>query len=205
MARTKANDYDQKRQAILTAAAQLFAETGFDRASMSQLADMCGVSKALLYHYYSSKDSLLYDVIGAHLEDLCAQVEAVDDPALEPEARLLTLVSALLAAYREADHQHQVQISAMKFLPAERQEALKDLERRLVARFADVLTTIEPALADDRGYLKPVTMSLFGMLNWHYMWFRPDGTIGREEYARIASQLLVRGLRGLRGDEAGQT
>ncbi len=197
MARTKANDYDQKRQAILSAAAKLFAETGFDRASMSQLAEACGVSKALLYHYYTSKDALLYDVIGEHLEDLCAQVEAVDDPQREPEARIQNLVEALLDAYREADHQHQVQINAMKFLPPERQEELKDLERRLVNRFADALHAVEPALGDSRGYLKPVTMSLFGMLNWHYMWFRPDGKIGREDYARIASRLVIDGARGL--------
>ena len=197
MARTKALDYDLKRQAILESAAKLFAETGFDRASMSQLAEACGVSKALLYHYYSSKDALLYDVIGEHLNELCGFVEAADDPKREPEARLQHLVAALLDAYREADHQHQVQINAMKFLPAEQQEELKNLERRLVRLFAEAISAVEPALKDGRGLLKPVTMSLFGMLNWHYMWFRTDGPIDREDYAHIASRLVIDGARGL--------
>jgi len=197
VARTKAIDYDLKREAILRSAAKLFAETGFDRSSMSQLAEACGVSKALLYHYYTGKDALLYDVIGAHLQDLCVLVEAADDPAADPETRLYRLVSALLDAYREADHEHQVQINAMKFLPAAQQEELKDLERRLVALFAAAIRAVEPALGDARGLLKPVTMSLFGMLNWHYMWFRPDGPISREDYARIASRLVIDGVRGL--------
>jgi TetR/AcrR family transcriptional regulator len=197
VARTKAVDYDLKREAILHSAAKLFAETGFDRASMSQLAEACGVSKALLYHYYSGKDALLFDVIGAHLNELCALVEAADDPSGTPEVRLQRLVAALLDAYRESDHEHQVQINAMKYLPANQQEELKDLERRLVSLFAGAIRAVEPALGDARGLLKPVTMSLFGMLNWHYMWFRPDGKIGRDDYARIASRLVIDGARGL--------
>ena len=98
MARTKAADYEQKREAILRSAARLFAEVGFDRCSMSQLAEACGVSKALLYHYYSGKDALLYDVIGAHLTALCSRVETVQGQEREPEVQLNRLVSALLDA-----------------------------------------------------------------------------------------------------------
>jgi hypothetical protein len=36
------------------------------------------------------------------------------------------------------------------------------------------------------------------MLNWHYMWFRPEGSISREDYADLATELFVNGLRGLR-------
>lgn len=195
MARTKALDYDVKRGAILQSAAKLFADVGYDRSSMSQLAEVCGVSKALLYHYYSGKDALLYDVIGAHLKELCLTVEAADRPDADPEERIELLIAALLDAYREADHEHKVQINEMKHLPQEQQEALKDLERRLVACFADAVRGINPDLAP--RLVKPVTMSLFGMLNWHYMWFRPKGGIGREEYAKLASRLIVDGTRGL--------
>ena len=41
--------------------------------------------------------------------------------------------------------------------------------------------------------LKPLTMSLFGMLNWNYMWFRPGGPLGREDYARLAVGLVLDG------------
>jgi TetR/AcrR family transcriptional regulator len=42
-----------------------------------------------------------------------------------------------------------------------------------------------------------VTMSLFGMLNWFYMWFRGNGAISRADYAKLATQLLVGGVRSL--------
>lgn len=195
MARTKALDYEVKRAAILQSAAKLFADVGYDRSSMSQLADVCGVSKALLYHYYSGKDALLYDVIGAHLLALCEIVESADDANNQADDRLYLLIHALLLAYQEADHEHKVQINEMKHLPEEQQEALRDLERKLVARFADAIRGGVPGLA--RHMVKPVTMSLFGMLNWHFMWFRPDGEISRDDYAQIASRLIVDGARGL--------
>jgi TetR/AcrR family transcriptional regulator len=43
--------------------------------------------------------------------------------------------------------------------------------------------------------LSPVTMSLFGMLNWHSMWFRADGPMTREAYAELVTDLILAGAR----------
>ena len=63
MARTRANDYDKKRQGILSRSAALFAEHGYTGTSITMIAEACGVSKALMYHYYSSKDAVLFDLL----------------------------------------------------------------------------------------------------------------------------------------------
>lgn len=136
MARSRANDYDDKRQAILDRSAKLFSAHGYDRASMNKIAESCGVSKANLYHYYKDKEGLLFDVIRFHLEELLEVVETADDPGAAPEARLRGLIAALLEAYRDADSQHNVQISSMRFLPAQRQAELKGMERDLVRIFS---------------------------------------------------------------------
>ena len=128
MARKRANDYDDKRQAILDRSAKLFSAHGYDRASMSKIADACGVSKANLYHYYKDKEGLLFDVIRFHLGELLEVVEAADHPDQAPEARLRGLIAALLEDYRDADSQHNVQISSMRFLPQERQAELRGID-----------------------------------------------------------------------------
>ena len=102
MARSRASDYDHKRLAILNRSAELFSAYGYDGASMNKIAEACGVSKANLYHYYKDKEGLLFDVIRFHLQELLDVVEAADDPALSPEARLRALCTALLEAYRDA-------------------------------------------------------------------------------------------------------
>lgn len=196
MARSRANDYDNKRQAILDRSAELFSAHGYDRASMNKIAEACGVSKANLYHYYKDKEGLLFDVIRFHLEELLEVVETADDPGAPPEARLRGLVAALLEAYRDADSQHNVQISSMRFLPHERQTELKRMERDLVTIFSAAVVGVAPHLKSTK-MLTPVTMSLFGMVNWHYLWFKSTGSVSRTEYADLVTRLIVDGARNV--------
>jgi TetR/AcrR family transcriptional regulator len=196
MARPRANNYDDKRRAILDRSAELFSEHGYDRASMNKIATACGVSKANLYHYYRDKDELLFDVIRFHLEKLLQVVEAADRPSLTPEARLRELVAALLEAYRDADAQHSVQISSMRFLSDERQTELKNMERDLVRTFSHAVSAVAPQIKGT-ALLKPVTMSLFGMLNWHYLWFKSPGPVTRADYTDLVTRLIVDGTRDL--------
>jgi AcrR family transcriptional regulator len=193
MARTRANDYDKKRQGILSRSAVLFAEHGYTGTSITMIAEACGVSKALMYHYYSSKDAVLFDLLENHLQNLVAAVEAAARSAGDGDEKLFAISAALLEAYRGADAEHQVQISSLKLLPPAQQEMLKEMERRLVAIASEAIAAAIPHAAKTRHLLKPLTMSLFGMLNWHYLWFRDGKGITREKYARMVTSLILAG------------
>lgn len=197
MARTRAKDHDEKRAAIRDAAARVFADDGYDRTSMAAVAAQCGVSKALIYHYYASKEAMLHDMIEGHLSELLEAVEAADDPALAPAERLESLVAALLECYRDADSKHKVQLGAMRYLPDDQQAELKAMERELVGYFSRVIAALNPAAFEGRDLLKPVTMCLFGMVNWAYMWFRDGRSFTRSDYAKLATGILVAGVEKL--------
>jgi TetR/AcrR family transcriptional regulator len=200
MARPRAADHDQKRRAILDRSAKLFADRGYARTSMSEIAAACGSSKALLYHYYENKEQLLYDLLEAHLIKLDGAVKAADAPDAQPVERLRGLIAALLEAYEGADALHKVQINELSALPMPRQQELKAYERRLVDLFASALRNINPSLAKGNRLLKPVTMSLFGMINWSYLWFRPGGPMSRAAYANLITQIMVDGIAKLGTD-----
>lgn len=196
LARLRAADYDDKRRALHDVAARLFSSAGFDRTSISEIASAAGVSKALLYHYYSGKDELLFDIIHCHIQDLVQQVEHADRRHLSPQENLRGLIVAILEAYRDADTMHKVQINELPKLSEERQQVIRALERRLVSIVADAIVRINPALADvaESRLLKPVTMALFGVLNWTYLWFRDGKPLSRAAYADIVTQLFVDGV-----------
>lgn len=199
MARTRATDFDEKRRGLLHHAAAVFAEQGMEKASMAQIAAHGQVSKALLYHYYPGKGALIHAIIVAHLEELDAAIEAAQDPALPPRQRLRRLVGAVLENYRGADNEHKVQLNATPALTDEQRAEIASVERRIVRRFTAVLREINPGLdTPERPLLTPVTMSLFGMMNWVYMWFREGGPITREDYADVATTLILEGIMAVR-------
>lgn len=198
MARPRADDYDDKRQAIVDASARVLAEHGYDRSSMSLIAEACGVSKASLYHYYAGKDELINDIILTHQDRLIAAVHAADPGPLTPaEERLGALVEALLEAYRDADAHHVIQINDLKRLPAPLKDAILDKQRGLVALFTQALVATNPNLNQSSPSLKAMTMSLFGMLNWHYLWFKENGPLSRQDYAALATRIIIDGTKGL--------
>ena len=67
MARKQAPDFEQRRDAILEQAARLYAAQGFLGASVADLARACKTSKSLIYHYYPSKEDILFDVMHSHV------------------------------------------------------------------------------------------------------------------------------------------
>lgn len=201
MARPRSADYDDKRSAILRHSAAMFAQNGYDRTSMAEVAAACGVSKALLYHYYVSKETLLFDILRTHLQDLIDSVVAIDR-TLTPRARLRALIGAVLESYRDADDEHKIKLNEIGKLTAPRRRELIEMQRRLVAVFADAIGAVMPDIDRDKILLKPVTMSLFGMLNWHYMWFRERGAISREDYADLVTTLVIEGAQALNAPAA---
>ena len=188
MPRGIARDHDQKRAAIRKGAAAYFATHGFDRASMTGAARQCGVSKALIYHYYDSKEALLFDILDAHLTELVEAARTV-----KVEDGLGALVCSILETYEDADAEHKLQLDALSILPEDQQKPLIALQRELVDMMSDALVREAPALAGT-DKLRPVTMSVFGILNWFYMWHRPGRGLGRKGYAKLATDMVLNGI-----------
>jgi AcrR family transcriptional regulator len=194
-----ASEFGEKQQGILASAAAVFAEQGMDKASMAQIAVHCNVSKALLYHYYPSRDSLIFANIHTHLVELEASVAAAIDPTLPAEDQLRVLVGVVLEKYRGADNAHKVQLVGTATLSDEQRDETRAVERQIVRHFSALLRRIRPELdRPERPLLMPVTMSLFGMMNWVDMWFRDGGLITREDYANMATTLVLERVRAVR-------
>jgi tetracycline repressor-like protein len=140
----------------------------------------------------SSSSAILFDLLSAHLEKLVAVVQKADEAPANPQARLKMIIGTLLESYRHADAEHQVQIASLKLLPKEKQAPLLAKERILVDILADALAAARPSVSHKR-VLKPLTMTVFGMLNWHYLWFREGGAMTRAEYADFVTRLVLAG------------
>lgn len=193
MARPRAATYDDQRGQILARAAELFARQGYTATSMNQVAAACGVSKATLYHYFTDKQSLLLHIAGGHVQRLEELAGEVQDPALPPDERLRRLIERFMRAYAHAQHEHRVLTEDVRFLPDAQRDQVLAIERRVVARFAEAIVALRPDLQAQRLH-KPLTMLLFGMMNWTFTWLRPDGELTYEALGEMIADLFCGGL-----------
>lgn len=193
MARGKSASYDDQRDMILQRAAQLFAKHGYPSTSMNQVAQACNLSKATLYHYYRDKYSLLVSIADGHVSRLAAMVEDEQTLLLEGAARLRHLINRIVEEYSDAQDAHRVLTEDVKFLePADRERVL-DKERLVVAGFARAVADMQPGLASDH-LSKPLTMLLFGMVNWMFTWMKPDGELNHAAMGPIVADLFLGGI-----------
>lgn len=171
---------------------------GMEKASMAHVAAAANISKALLYHYYPSKNALIFRIAHSHLTELDEALKACDTPTAKPEERLFILIREILEQYRDASDKHKVLLYGTKSLPKKQMDELRDIERRIVRRLSKLIGLINPSLDGSKSVLLPITMSLFGTLNWVNTWFRPDGSLTREQYADLVAQLFLDGVRKVR-------
>ncbi|MDQ7958220.1 MAG: TetR/AcrR family transcriptional regulator [Rhodocyclaceae bacterium] len=193
MARGRAAGYDDQREMILEQAGLLFARRGYPATSMNQVAEACGLSKATLYHYYKDKYTLLVNIAEAHVTRLAAIVEEVAARGLEPEARMRELILSLVREYATAQSAHRVLTEDVKFLEPEDRQRVLDQERAVVRGFAQAVVALRPDL-EGTVMGMPLTMLLFGMINWMFTWMKPEGPLGYEDMAPVVADLFLGGL-----------
>ncbi len=188
MARPQSPDYDKRRDAILRAAAQLYARRGFPGASVADLAKACGTSKSLIYHYFPGKDDILYAVMTSHLDAL-VEAAAAATRSGSAEEKLRALTRAFMQLYVDAQDEHKVLLNELDNLPPDQRAEVVGKQRRIIAAVEALVRALRP----DVDAL-PVAMLFFGMINWTHTWFRADGAIPGERLADMAVDLMLKGV-----------
>lgn len=197
MARPKSATHDLKRDEILDVAALCFARQSFPAASMNDIAKACGTSKARLYHYYESKEAILFDLLDRYTQRLLALIGEAEAHAqrkdLSEREALYELVRAFLTEYETSATRHVALVSDTKFLGDVQREHILNRQRDVVAAFTRFLKRAYPARVNPRNQTA-LTMMLFGMINWTFTWLRPGGPMSYADFAGEVVAMLEGGL-----------
>ncbi|WP_418315143.1 TetR/AcrR family transcriptional regulator [Piscinibacter sakaiensis] len=203
MARSRSAEFAIQRDTIVRTAARLFARDGYPATSMSGLAEACGISKPLLYHYVNDKYQLLTEITDGHVSRLVALVDEVAADAAThrwaPQQHLRQLITRFVEEYALARDDHGVLTQDVKFLGEADRARVLGKERQVVEAFAHCIVAARADWqpADAATLAKPLTMLLFGMMNWLFTWLRPDGPLGHHEMAPVVADLFLGGLPGV--------
>jgi AcrR family transcriptional regulator len=197
MARPKSASHDLKREEILEVAANCFAASSYPAASMNDLASALGTSKARLYHYYDSKQAILFDLLDRYTQHLVELVGEVHAPAkayrCTPKQAVHKLVTRFLQTYEISATRHIALLHSTQFLSEAQRALVVQRQRQVVNALGDMLSQAYPERVTSQNKI-PLTMMLFGMINWTFTWLRPQGPLSYDAFAQEVIATLENGF-----------
>lgn len=194
MARTRSENYGDIQSGILAQAAALYSAQGYMRASIADLAAACGLSRGALYHYFESKEAILFALLERHLRHMLERVGSALAGETEPRAQFAAAVRTVAEVNAASPAEQRVLLNDLSFLRPEEQEQLNDLGRQIVALMADLLVRLDGRGRMTRRSRQIYTMMLFGMINYTYTWYDPSGPVGPDEFADMAIDVFLNGF-----------
>lgn len=195
MTRVRAEDYEDKKQVILERAAALIGRKGFERATMMDVANSCGASKSHVYHYFQSKEELLFAIVHEHVLQQRAELARIVALPLPAQARFEQYVQCFLQGAARSRDEHLVLMNDLKFLPRAQREQVQQEEVKIMVLMTDLLSELNPDRMADREMRTPYSLLLFGMMIWTFTWYSRSGPVPPKELAAKIADLFVNGFR----------
>jgi len=187
--------YDQRLSEILAHATQVFDEKGYEGASMRDLSRATGMSLAGLYYYFDSKEKLLYLIqkhtFGTIVERLRERLKTSADPVERIRICILNHLEYFLAnqqGMKVLSHEDEV----LKNHYGAEISAIKREYYRICVDLLDDLKKVRGLQFSSRT----AVLSLFGMINWIYTWYKPRVDGGAPKLAQEMADLFLRGVIG---------
>jgi AcrR family transcriptional regulator len=186
-----------QQDAVLDTAASLFANKGYDAGSIGEIATALGISKAAIYHYFSSKQEIFDAIILRALQQLRKSTSAAVARQHEPAEQLRAFMQAHAHCFETHHHDFVAMFVAFGNMKEQnqRQEAV-----RLRTEHESMLRAILKAGVDQGTFsdidLGTASRAVLSMLNWMARWFHPGGPLSAEQIAEGYFELMVAGMAG---------
>jgi AcrR family transcriptional regulator len=183
----------EKILGIGKAAARLFNENGYLETSMDEISDASGLSKGGTYHYFSSKNDILYFILMNYMDLILKNLEE-DLKGIEGSfGKLQFVISHHIELFTKNVPESKILLHEAYFLPTKYLRTVAEKERKYFRLIADVLSGLLGRRVS-KGQLTVITFTLLGMCNWIYSWYNPEGPITPKELSDIISCIFFKGI-----------
>ncbi|WP_021593673.1 TetR/AcrR family transcriptional regulator [Actinomadura welshii] len=181
---------------LLAVATRMFAEKGFENTSVQEIVNAAGVTKGAMYHYFGSKDDLLYEIYHRLLGLQMSRLQQIADGPGTAEERLRgAAVDVLNTSFLYLDD-FTVFFRSTHLLPRDRREAVRAERRRYHARFRALVEE-----GQRQGTFRTDTPAdiavhfFFGTVHQIGTWYRPGGRLQTAAISEHYVDLFLNGLR----------
>ena len=176
---------------ICRKATEVFSRKGYVNATLADVSRAAGISKGGIYHYFSTKEELLFVILLRYMDQTIEELKEKLKPSMSSREKLRIFIRHHIQHYRDNLHESRLILHEAQNLPADYWVIIRDKERE----YLRILTSaVEKLILDfDRNPLrvKVIVYSLVGMCNWPYMWYDPQGPVSPEELAEEICNIFL--------------
>jgi len=188
-------DRPTRQAQILETAARIFCEKGFDKASMDDVADAVGLTKAGLYHHIGSKEELLFEIMSYGMDlfeqNVLNRVMAISDPLERLKA---TLRGHVLLVTRDRPKEVTVILHESNALRGRYRDKINARKKRYITLVEKTIRELVKSGAARRVDPSATAFAMLGMINWIYQWYRPGGRLDENALADALSDVFLGGI-----------
>ncbi|HEV7977234.1 TetR/AcrR family transcriptional regulator [Amycolatopsis sp.] len=196
MTEVTAGEQDSVPRRLLSHATKLFAKKGFDRTSVQEIVEAAGVTKGAMYHYFDSKDDLLYEIYARVLREQTDQLEKVAVTEAPLRERLTSAASDVVVSTIANLDDNTIFMQSMHQLSAEKRKAVRAERRKYHERFRSLIE--EGQESGEFRADKPADVVVdffFGSVHHLGSWYRRTGTLSARQVGDHYADLLLDALR----------
>jgi AcrR family transcriptional regulator len=184
----------KKLDEICDTALELFTADGYDQTPLSRIAKAIGLTKAGLYHYFSSKEELLFFIHERNIKTFFVPILDEAETIPDPEDRITFFIRNYILKAMTRDPSTKVLVHEIQNLKPEHREKITQTWRRGLDLIRDAISEMEAA-----GKIKKInktfaSFAAIGMCSWTFYWFDYNRKESAEELADTYVKTFLKGI-----------
>jgi len=187
-------DKEKKRQVIRNAAAELFAHKGFENTTTRDISSAAGISKGAPYYYFESKEDLLFQILNENGSRGLKRIKEIKKSDLSLKDKLKAILEFYMEHYTVYLNEMKLFVDEQKSLSPEHREILRKKEREYERAVISILDSLKEQGQIMNFNTTVTAFAFFGMANWIYRWYNPEGQVKIPELLEIFQHIFTKGI-----------
>ena len=181
-----------KLEEIISVAASLMSERGYEATSFQEIARKVGLQKSSLFHYLNNKEELLIRIFDRSIDEVSANLDKIiKNKGLKPEEKLKLAVENHIISFIKSRDATIIWLNELGNLSKKNQKRFLKRRKEYERTFQKIITELK-----EEGYfegldVKIILFGILGMLNWTPRWYRSDGRLGPNVISEIFYKMIL--------------
>ena len=185
---------ERKVDIIHRTAAKILCDMGYDKASLRDIAEAVGMTKAGLYYYFDSKEELLFHILDGFMDELLEGMRKLHARISDPVELIRAIICLQIDKYCEDKSRSRLIVHDENCLRGDRFTQLKKKQREYVSYWKSALDKLCRHEGLPLDHLAVEAHCLMGMCVWIQQWYDPDGEVKPEQLAERIFSNFFHGL-----------